>query len=85
MAKSGQSSKSPKYIHLIISTIHLGGVLDIVTVLIKSAFGETTLSPVWCSYENPATRKDQALPPLCGGPLPLEPRAASLFSLLDFS
>ena len=57
MAKSGQSSKSPKYIHLIISTIHLGGVLDIVTVLIKSAFGETTLSPVWCSYENPAVEK----------------------------
>ena len=45
MAKSGQSSKSPKYIRLIISTIHLSGVLDIVTVLIKSAFGETTLSP----------------------------------------
>ena len=40
MAKSGQSSKSPKYIRLIISTIHLGGVLDIVTVLIKSAFGK---------------------------------------------
>jgi len=30
-----------------------------------------------------SSRKDQALPPLCGGPLPLEPRAASLFSLLD--
>ena len=41
-------------------------------------FGENgSLSPVWCSYE--------ALPPLCGGPLPLEPRAASLFSLLEFS
>ena len=44
MAKSGQSSKSSKYIHLIISTIHLNGVLDIVKVLIKPAFGETTLS-----------------------------------------
>ena len=39
MAKSGQSSKSSKYIHLIISTIHLNGVLDIVKVLIKPAFG----------------------------------------------
>ena len=27
----------------------------------------------------------KALPPLRGGPLPLEPRAASLFSLLEFS
>ena len=32
-----------------------------------------------------SSRKDQALPPLRGGPLPLEPRAASLFSLLEFS
>ena len=30
-----------------------------------------------------SSRKDQALPPHPGGPLPLEPRAASLFSLLD--
>ena len=37
MAKSGQSSKSPKCIYLIISIIHLSGVLDIVKVL-KSAF-----------------------------------------------
>ena len=44
MAKSGQSSKSPKCMRLIISTIHLSGVLDIVKVLIKPAFGETTLS-----------------------------------------
>ena len=58
MAKSGQSSKSPKCMRLIISTIHLSGVLDIVKVLIKPAFGETTLSSVWCSYEIPATRKD---------------------------
>ena len=54
MAKSGQSSKLPKCMRLIIST----GVLDIVKVLIKPAFGETTLSSVWCSYEIPATRKD---------------------------
>ena len=40
MAKSGQSSKSLKYIHIIINTIHLSGVLDIVTVLIKSVFGK---------------------------------------------
>ena len=33
--------------------------------------------------EHSATRKDQALPPLRGGPLPLVPRAASLFSLLN--
>ena len=32
--------------------------------------------------ENLLTRKDQALSPLCGGSLHLEPRAASLFSLL---
>ena len=37
MAKSGQSNKSPKCIWLIISIIHLSGVLDIVKVL-KSAF-----------------------------------------------
>ena len=37
------------------------------------------------SCENASSRKDQALPPLRGGPLPLEPRAASLFSLLEFS
>ena len=43
MAKSGQSSKLPKCMRLIISTIHLSGVLDIVKVLIKPAFGETTL------------------------------------------
>ena len=57
MAKSGQSSKSPKCMRLIISIIHLSGVLDIVKVL-KFAFCETTLSSVWCSYEIPATRKD---------------------------
>ena len=57
MAKSGQSSKSLKYIRLIISTMHLSGVLDIVKVLIEPAFWETTLSPVWCSYENPAVEK----------------------------
>ena len=68
MAKSGQSSKSPKYIRLIISTIHLGGVLDIVTVLIKSAFGETTLSPVWCSYENPAVEKTRPSHRFAAGP-----------------
>ena len=33
MAKSGQSSKSPKYMYLIINIIHLIGVLDIVKVL----------------------------------------------------
>ena len=37
VAKSGQSNKSPKCICLIISIIHLSGVLDIVKVL-KSAF-----------------------------------------------
>ena len=37
MAKSGQSSKSPKYIRLIINTMHLSGVLNIVKVL-KFAF-----------------------------------------------
>ena len=37
MAKSGQSSKSPDCICLIISVIRLGNVLDIVKVL-KSAF-----------------------------------------------
>ena len=54
----------------------------------------TGLSRCTCSLSLPgkcreflksSSRKDQALPPLCGGPLPLEPRAASLFSLLDFS
>ena len=45
VAKSGQSSKSPKYIHLIINTMHLSGVLDIVTVLIKSAFGKRHFPP----------------------------------------
>ena len=57
MAKSGQSSKSPDCICLIIRVIRLGNVLDIVKVL-KFAFCETTLSSVWCSYEIPATRKD---------------------------
>ena len=58
MAKSGQSSKSPDCMCLIIRVIRLGNVLDIVKVLIKPAFGEMTLSSVWCSYEIPATRKD---------------------------
>ena len=45
MAKSGQSSKSPDCICLIISVIRLDNVLDIVKVL-KFAFCETTLSRV---------------------------------------
>ena len=44
MAKSGQSSKSPDCMCLIIRAIRLGNVLDIVKVL-KFAFCETTLSP----------------------------------------
>ena len=77
-AKSGQSSKSPKCMRLTISVIHLGSVLDTVKVL-KSIY------PFAKRLSKSSSRKDQALPPLRGGPLPLEPRAASLFSLLDFS
>ena len=43
MAKSGQSSKSPDCMCLIIRVIRLGNVLDIVKVL-KFAFCETILS-----------------------------------------
>jgi len=102
VAKSGQSSKSPDCICLIISVIRLGDVLDIVKVL-KFAFlrndtfpmagratGFTGISGRTCcllqqnAYENPAVEKTRPSHRF-GGPLPLEPRAASLFSLLDFS
>ena len=46
VAKSGQSSKSLKRIHLTISAIHLGSVLDIVKVLIKSAFLRNDIFPM---------------------------------------
>ena len=45
MAKSGQSSQSLDCMYLIINAIHLSGVLDIVTVLIKSAFGKRHFPP----------------------------------------
>ena len=57
MAKSGQSSKSPDCICLIIRAIRLGNVLDIVKVL-KFAFLRNDTFPPRERGENPATRKD---------------------------
>ena len=53
---------------LTIRIIDLGSNLDIVKVLIKSAFGEKTLSPVWCSYENTAVEKTRSSHRFAAGP-----------------
>ena len=70
MAKSGQSSKLLEYICLTINVIHLSGVLDIVKVLIKSAFWESAA----------LSRKFVHFPPCLVGPLlhsPLSPHLPS--------
>ncbi len=53
---------------LTIRIIDLGSNLDIVKVLIKSAFGEKTLSPVWCSYENTVVEKTRSSHRFAAGP-----------------
>ena len=71
MAKSGQSSKSSKYIRLIISTIHLSVVLDIVTVLIigfTGISGRTYCFHPQNAYEDTAVEKTRPSHRFATGP-----------------